>query len=48
MNPPKVTDEAHINFLKASISWFEAKTAIVRPTVRAYLANPLYTLPATA
>ena len=30
------------------ISWFEAKTAIIRPAVRAYLANPLYTLPATA
>src|SRR5512143_2037679 len=32
----------------AGISWFEAKTAIIRPAVRAYLANPLYTLPATA
>lgn len=30
------------------ISWFEAKTAIIRPAVRAYLVNPLYTLPATA
>jgi putative transposase len=30
------------------ISWFEAKTAIIRPAVRAYLANPLYTLTATA
>lgn len=32
----------------AGIRWFEAKTAIIRPAVRAYLANPLYTLPATA
>jgi hypothetical protein len=30
------------------ISWFEAKIAIIRPAIRAYLANPLYTLPATA
>ncbi|HRF45071.1 MAG TPA: transposase, partial [Candidatus Competibacteraceae bacterium] len=33
---------------QTGISWFEAKTAIIRPAVRAYLANPLYTLPATA
>ncbi len=33
---------------RTGISWFEAKTAIIRPAVRAYLANPLYTLPATA
>ena len=32
----------------AGISWFEAKTAIIRPAVQAYLANPLYTLPVTA
>lgn len=32
----------------AGVSWFEAKTAIIRPAIRAYLANPLYTLPATA
>ena len=32
----------------AGISWFEAKMAIIRPAVRAYLANPLYTLSATA
>jgi hypothetical protein len=32
----------------AGISWFEAKIAIIRPAVRAYLANPLYTLPSTA
>ena len=30
------------------ISWFEAKTAIVRDAVRAYLAQPWYKLPATA
>lgn len=29
-------------------SWFEAKLAIIRPAIRAYLTNPLYTLPATA
>ena len=33
---------------RTGISGFEAKTAIIRPAVRAYLANPLYTLPATA
>lgn len=32
----------------AGISWFEAKTAIIRSAVQAYLTNPLYTLPATA
>jgi hypothetical protein len=30
------------------ISWFEAKGAIIRDAVRAYLANPLYTLTPTA
>jgi DDE superfamily endonuclease len=30
------------------ISWFEAKTAIIRDAVRAYLAQPTYTLNATA
>lgn len=30
------------------ISWFEAKTAIIRSAVRAYLANPLYRLHAIA
>lgn len=29
-------------------SWFELKTRIIREAVRAYLAQPLYTLPATA
>ena len=33
---------------RTGVSWFEAKTAIIRSAVRAYLANPLYTLPATA
>ena len=33
---------------RAGVSWFEAKTAIICPAVRAYLTNPLYTLPATA
>ncbi|MFO1352957.1 MAG: transposase [Gammaproteobacteria bacterium] len=32
----------------AGISWFEAKMAIIRPAVRAYLVHPLYTLPSTA
>jgi len=30
------------------ISWFEAKTSIIRAAVRAYLANPLYSLIPTA
>ena len=30
------------------ISWFEAKTSIIREAVRAYLAKPLYTLNSTA
>lgn len=30
------------------ISWFEAKTAIIREAVRAYIANPLYLLIPTA
>jgi hypothetical protein len=33
---------------RTGLSWCEAKTAIIRPAVQAYLANPLYTLPATA
>lgn len=33
---------------RTGISWFEAKTAIIRSAVRACLANPLYMLPATA
>ena len=38
--------ERHCHY--AGISWFEAKTVIIRPAVRTYLAHPLYTLPATA
>ena len=30
------------------ISWFEAKVSIIRDAVRAYLAQPLYTLNPTA
>lgn len=33
---------------RTGLSWFEAKLAIIRPAIRAYLTNPLYTLPATA
>ncbi|CDI00809.1 hypothetical protein BN873_10065 [Candidatus Competibacter denitrificans Run_A_D11] len=32
---------------KTGLSWLEAKLAVIRPGVRAYLANPLYNLPAT-
>jgi putative transposase len=38
--------EAHR--LRSDISWYEAKVRIVREAVRAYLAQPLYTLPSTA
>lgn len=34
--------------LATGISWFHAKTDIVRQAVRAYLAQPVYTLLATA
>ncbi len=34
--------------LRTGISWFEAKTAIVREAVRAYLAQLLYTQTSTA
>ncbi len=33
---------------RVGVSWFEAKIAIVRPAIRAYLARPLYTLAPTA
>jgi putative transposase len=33
---------------RAGISWFEAKTSIIRDAVRAYLAQPLYLLKPTA
>jgi hypothetical protein len=32
---------------KTGLSWFEAKTSIIREAVRAYLANPMYTLTPT-
>jgi hypothetical protein len=30
------------------VSWWEAKTAIIREAIRQYLAHPRYTLSATA
>jgi hypothetical protein len=38
--------ESHCYY--AGISWFEAKTAIIREAVRVYIANPLYSLIPTA
>lgn len=37
-----------IHCYQKGISWFEAKTSITREAVRAYLANPLYSLNSTA
>ena len=37
-----------VHRLRTGVSWFEAKTAIVREAVRAYLAQPLYTQTSTA
>jgi putative transposase len=37
-----------VHRLRTGVSWFEAKTAIVREAVRAYLARPLYTQTSTA
>ena len=34
--------------LRTGTSWFEAKTAIIREAVRAYLAQPLYIQVSTA
>lgn len=34
--------------LRTGYSWFELKTRVIREAVRAYLTQPLYTLPATA
>ena len=31
--------------LRTGISWFEAKTSIIRDAIRSYLAHPVYTLP---
>lgn len=36
--------EAH--WLQMGVSWYEAKTDIIRTAIRAYLAHPRYTLPA--
>jgi hypothetical protein len=36
------------HFYTSGISWYEAKTAIVREAVRAYRSNPLHALTATA
>lgn len=37
-----------VNRLRTGISWWEAKQRLIRKAVRAYLAQPLYTLTATA
>jgi putative transposase len=37
-----------VHRLRTGISWFEAKTAIIREAVRAYLAHPLYSEISTA
>jgi hypothetical protein len=37
-----------VHCYKTGISWFEAKTSIIREAVRAYLAKPLFTLESTA
>ena len=37
-----------IHCYRKGISWFEAKTSIIREAVRTYLAKPLYTLNSTA
>ena len=37
-----------VHRLQTGVSWFEAKTAIIRDAVRAYLAQPLYTQTSTA
>ncbi len=37
-----------IHCYRKGISWFEAKTSIIREAVRVYLAHPLYTLNSTA
>jgi putative transposase len=34
--------------LRTGVSWYEAKLAILREAIRAYLANPLYVLYPTA
>lgn len=37
-----------VHRLRTGVSWFEAKTAIIREAVRAYLAQPQYTQTSTA
>jgi hypothetical protein len=37
-----------VHRLKTGVSWYEAKTAIIRDAVRQYLAQPLYPLNPTA
>jgi hypothetical protein len=37
-----------VHRLRTGVSWFEAKAAIVREAIRAYLAQPLYTQTSTA
>jgi putative transposase len=37
-----------VHRLRTGVSWFEAKTGIIRNAVRAYLAQPLYTQTSTA
>ena len=34
--------------LRTGVSWYEAKTAIIRASIRQYLQNPLYILNSTA
>ena len=38
----------YVYYHYADISWFEAKTVMIRLAMRTYLAHPLYMLPATA
>lgn len=37
-----------VHRLKTGISWYEAKTSIIREAIRAYLSNPAFTLLSTA
>ncbi len=37
-----------VHRIQTGISWWEAKQRLVRDAIRSYLAQPLYTLPATA
>ena len=37
-----------VHRLHSGISWFEAKTSILRSAVRHYLSHPTFTLPSTA